>query len=285
MELFQSITIQIVLYEESKEMVFKCLDKLKNFKIVILDNAGNYKLKEEILKNFNISKYLLEDKNLGYSKGHNKAASYIESDYLLILNADCLIDEENILHLLKAHQKYNDSGIVAPTTYDEKNQLTYNGDLLPENGSKDMIANISGDTCFQCVLGSAMLIKKKDFIKVGMFNENLFLFYSDNDLCRKFSQIGKSIIQIHSAKAVHSHGISKVKNIFKRIYLKEFNMTFDELIYFSKEKKINIKFVKLKKKIFNYFIKCILNILLLNFKKVVFYFAKILAFYKYNASK
>ena len=55
--------------------------------------------KEEILKNFNISKYLLEDKNLGYSKGHNKAASYIESDYLLILNADCLIDEENFILL------------------------------------------------------------------------------------------------------------------------------------------------------------------------------------------
>ena len=285
MKLFQNITIQIVLYEENKELVFKCLDKLKNFKIIILDNSGNYKLKAEILKNFKISKYLLENKNLGYSKGHNKAASYVETKYLLILNADCLINEENISNLLNAHQKYDDSGIVAPTTYDEKNQLTYNGDLLPENRGQNIIANINGDTCFQCVLGSAMLIEKKDFVKVGMFNESLFLFYSDFDLCRKFNKIDKSIIQVHSAKAYHSHGVSKVKNIFKRIYLKEFNMTFDELVYFSKEKNPNIKFTKLKKKIFNYFIKCLLSLLILNFKKVIFYFARILAFYKYKTGK
>jgi N-acetylglucosaminyl-diphospho-decaprenol L-rhamnosyltransferase len=285
MKLFQNLTIQIVLYEENREMVFKCLDKFKNFKIIILDNSGNYKLKEEILKNFNISKYLLENKNLGYSKGHNKAASYVETDYLLILNADCLIDEVNVLQLFNAYQRYNNVGIVAPTTYDEKHQLTYNGDLLPENGSKDIVANISGDTCFQSVLGSAMLIKKKDFIEVGMFNENLFLFFSDFDLCRKFSKLGKSIIQIHSAKAYHSHGISKVKNIFKRIFLKEFNMTFDELIYFSEVNEINIRFIRLKKKIFNYYFKCILNIFLLNFKKVTFYFARILAFYKYKMSR
>ena len=87
---FQNITIQIVLYEENEEMVFKCLNNLKNFKIIILDNAGNYKLKKEILKRFSISKYFLENKNLGFSKGHNKITSHVKTDYLLILNADCL---------------------------------------------------------------------------------------------------------------------------------------------------------------------------------------------------
>jgi hypothetical protein len=54
MELFQKITVQIVLYEEDKEMVFNCLNKLKKFKIIILDNSGNYNLKDEVLKNFKI---------------------------------------------------------------------------------------------------------------------------------------------------------------------------------------------------------------------------------------
>ena len=59
-----------------------------------------------------------------------------------------------------------------------------------------------------------MLIKKKDFIEVGMFDENLFLFFSDDDLCKKITKLNKSIIQIYLAKAYHTHGISKVKNIF-----------------------------------------------------------------------
>ena len=285
MNLFQNITIQIVLYEESEEIVFKCLNNLKNFKIIILDNAGNYKLKKEILKRFSISKYFLENKNLGFSKGHNKITSHVKTDYLLILNADCLIDQENVLILLNAHKRFKGSGIVAPTTYDFEKKLTYNGGSLVENESKNIITDISGDTCFKSVLGSAMLIKKKDFIEVGMFDENLFLFFSDDDLCKKITKLNKSIIQIYLSKAYHTHGISKVKNIFKRIYLKEFNMTFDELFYYSKINRKNEKFESLKKKIFNYSIKLFLNILLLDFKKVIFYYARILAFYKFKYNR
>ena len=73
------------------------------------------------------------------------------------------------------------------------------------------------------------------------------------------------------------------KNIFKRIYLKEFNMTFDELFYHSMIVKNDDKFYKLKKKILNYYIKILTNFLILNFKKVTFYFARILAFYKFKA--
>ncbi|MDA7770394.1 glycosyltransferase [Candidatus Pelagibacter sp.] len=283
MELFQKITVQIVLYEEDKEMVFNCLNKLKKFKIIILDNSGNYNLKDEVLKNFKIENYILEKKNLGYSKGHNKASTYINTEYLLILNADCNIDEVNVHNLLLAFEKYKDCAIAAPTTYDKEMKISYNGGLLPENGHKERITSIDGDTCFESVLGSAMLIKKEDFIDIGKFNENLFLFYSDDDLCRKFKNSKKSVLQICSAKAYHSHGVSKVKNIFKRIYLKEFNMTFDELFYHSMIVKNDDKFYKLKKKIFNYFLKFLLSFLLLNFKKVTFYFAKILAFYKFKA--
>ena len=60
-------------------------------------------------------------------------------------------------------------------------------------------------------------------------------------------------------------------------------MTFDELFYHSMIVKNDDKFYKLKKKIFNYFLKILLSFLLLNFKKVTFYFAKILAFYKFKA--
>ncbi len=283
MKFFQKITIQIVLYEEDKEMVFNCLKRLKNFKIVILDNSGNHDLKNEVLKNFNIESYIVEKKNLGYSKGHNKASLFVGTEYLLILNADCDIDETNINNLLIAHEKYKDCAITAPTTYDKEMKTSYNGGLLPENGYKDNITLIDGDTCFESVLGSAMLIKKKDFINIGKFNENLFLFYSDDDLCRKFRISNKSIVQIFSAKAYHLHGLSKVKNIFKRIYLKEFNMTFDELFYHSMIVKNDDKFYKLKKKILNYYIKILTNFLILNFKKVTFYFARILAFYKFKA--
>ena len=163
MEVFQNLTIQLVLYEDKKENIFRCLDNFKNFKVIILDNSNNFKLKTEILKKYKIYKYILEDRNLGYSKGHNKIAKLVDTEYLLILNADCIITEENLSNLYLAHIKYKNCAITAPTTFDDYNNQTLNGGFLPESGNRDEVIKIVGDTCFQTILGSAMLIKKRIF--------------------------------------------------------------------------------------------------------------------------
>ena len=57
--LTNELTIIIVLYEEKANLVFQCLENIKNFKIIIVDNAGNVFLKSEIEKKFKIYKYIL----------------------------------------------------------------------------------------------------------------------------------------------------------------------------------------------------------------------------------
>ena len=41
------ITIIIVLYEEEINLILRCLENIRNFKIIILDNAGNISLKKK----------------------------------------------------------------------------------------------------------------------------------------------------------------------------------------------------------------------------------------------
>ena len=81
--LFDEITITIVLYEENLASVSKCLKNLKNFKIVIVDNAGDYNLKEEIEKNFKIEKYIVNKSNTGFSKGSNQAIKLCKTKFIL----------------------------------------------------------------------------------------------------------------------------------------------------------------------------------------------------------
>ena len=275
------LTIQIVLYEETKELIFKCLEHLKNFKILILDNSSNKKLRDQILNKFDIKEYILLNKNLGYSKGHNYLSNKVDTKYILILNADCQIDEKNIRNLLQSFAKYEDCGLISPTTFNYKFEQTYNGGLFFENQNQCEITEISGDTCFQTVLGAAMLIEKKLFIDLGKFNENMFLFFSDYDLCKKIRKLNKSVIQTRSAKAFHIHGNSKVKNILKKIYLREFNMTYDQLYYFNINKLENILLKKLKKQHLNYLFKLILNLFIFKYKKSIYYFSRITAYYKF----
>ena len=280
MNKISEITILIVLYDETDEIIFKNLEKIKNFKIIIVDNKGDKKLKNRITEKFEISKYYLSNKNLGFSKGFNKALNFCKTKYAFIKNADCYIDEDNIIKLYDYIKNNQDCGIVSPTSYDEYNNLSYNSGKLPENENSNEILKVEGDVCVEKVLGSSMFVKMEDLQKVGMFNEKLFIFFSDFELCKKIKIINKHIVQIYNSKCIHVHGISKVKNKFYKIYLKELYFTLDELVYFKDitDQKIN----KLKSKILNYCLKIIVCFFTLKFFNLIKYYARVVAYIKFK---
>ena len=56
------LTITIVLFEEKKSLVFECLENIKNYKIIIIDNAGNSLLRLKVEDKYTIHKYILNKK-------------------------------------------------------------------------------------------------------------------------------------------------------------------------------------------------------------------------------
>ena len=171
------ITIIIVLYREDYNLLYKTLDKIRDFKKIIIDNSNNVELKNEVEANFKIEKYILNKKNIGFSSGYNQGVKLCKTDFLLILNPDCIIDYESIIKLYEKLITNEDCFLTTSTSYNENNQLTYTGGLLPENGEKDLPINLEGDICVENALGACMLLKKKDFIEIGLFNEIFFIFF------------------------------------------------------------------------------------------------------------
>ena len=45
----------------------------------------------------------------------------------------------------------------------------------------------------------------------------IFLYFSDDDLCRKIKNLNGSIIQLYESTCIHTHGISKVRNKIRGI--------------------------------------------------------------------
>ena len=276
------ITIILVLYEEKTSLIFRCLENIKNFKIIIVDNAGNISLKKKVEEKFKIYKYILNKKNYGYTKAANQAIGQCDTEYILMFQADALISNKDILTLLESHKKYEDCFMTSPTYYDEESKLSYSSGYLPEKNNTKDILNLEGDVCVEAVLGSIVLFKKKDIFELGLFDENFFLYYLDFELCRRIINRKKSIIQIFDAKAQHVHGQLKVKNLLKKIFIRNYNFTFDELYYFFKINKHSEIFKNLKKKLPNYIIKSIINLFLLRLTQCVYYFSKVAAFYKFK---
>ena len=232
MSFINDLTIIIVLFEEKKELLFKCLHNIKNFKVIIIDNAGNSELRAQVQEEFVIQHYILNKKNYGFTKAANQAIKLCNTDYILNINADCFIQEQDILLLVKAHQNYDNCFIAAPTFYNDNYELTDNSDCFHEKNLNREILNLEGDVCVDIVLGSAILFKKKDIITLGLLDENYFLYFVDYDLCRMIKQKNKSVIQVFNAKAQHSHGQSKVKNPLKRTFLRSYHFTYDEMCYY-----------------------------------------------------
>ena len=280
--LYKEITIVLVLYEEDFKLINQCLENIKNFNIVIIDNAGNKKLKQKINKKFNIIEYVLNPKNVGYSKAVNQGINLCLTDYVFVYQADCIMSVKSIEILLSAHKKYDNCFLVSPTTYDLNSNLTFNGSTSPEKNLGNDVIHLEGDICVDTIVTAAYLFKKKDMIDIGFFDENFFIYFLDFDFCRTVNNQKKSIIQVFDSKTIHVHGDLKVKNIFKKIFFRNYYFTFDELYYYFKINKHHQIFNQLKKKIPNYWIKFLLNILILRFDRSIRYIALILAFLKFK---
>ena len=276
------LTIIIIFYEEKIDLVFKCLENIKNFKIIIVDNSDNISLKKKVKEKFQIYKYLLNKKNCGFTKAANQAIKLCDTEYILNLNADCFISEEDILKLIISHKKYKNCFITTPTFYDEESKLSYNAGCFAEKNLKRDILNLEGDVCVDTVLGTAILFKKSDMLELGLLDENFFMYFEDDDLCRRIKLKSKSVIQIFDAKAQHVHGQLKVKNFLKKIFIRNYHFTYDELYYYFKINKHYKKFKYLKKKLPNYIIKTVINLFIFRLTQSVYYFSKVAAFYNFN---
>jgi len=276
------LTIIVVLYEESIQLVLRCLEKIKNFKIIIVDNANNIPLKKKVEKNYRIYKYIVNKKNYGYAKAANQAIKLSDTKFILMFQADGIIDQKDISKLIEAHTKYENSFIVTPTLFDVDENLSTNSGTFPEKNLNKVPITLEGDICAETVLGSIVMFKKKDILEIGLYDENFFLYFLDDELCRRIRKQKKAVIQVSSAKATHAHGQIKVRNPIKKTFLRNFNFTFDELYYFYKIKKHEKILMQLKKKVPKYLIKLLLNLIVLRINRVVYFLSKLMAYYKFK---
>lgn len=190
--------------------------------------AGNSKIK--IIKN---------EKNLGFSGGHNVAMKYAlknGADYVLILNNDTYVDKYSLTELLKVAGKDSNVGILVPKIYFapgfeyHKDRYSKNeiGKVLWYAGGEMDWANVIGhhrgvdevdkgqfnkteNTEF--VTGCCMLLKKEVIDRIGMFDDKYFLYYEDADLAMrakisgfKIAYVPKSIIWHKNAGSAGGSG-------------------------------------------------------------------------------
>tara|TARA_B100000579_G_scaffold226989_1_gene185883 strand:+ start:300 stop:1178 length:879 start_codon:yes stop_codon:yes gene_type:complete len=280
-KIYDDITIVSVLFNSGKisESFF---ENLKNFKTIVVDNGKNVKILNKI-KTYKNIKIISKNKNLGYGNAVNFAFENITTKFFLILNPDINIDENSITNLHNVLSRHSDCGIVAPITYPDKDfygtfpeRNLKNLTLLNALKSRDLISNskIEGEICVD-VAKWALLIRAKQFEKVGGFNEKLFLFWEEIDLCRRFRSKKLSVIITPKSKAEHKQ--VQADSNFRNFLIKTYYHEYSPLVYFNVQKFSFFYF----KRIMKYFFRGISYLLILNLKKSLIYFLRLSASLKY----
>jgi GT2 family glycosyltransferase len=149
--------------------------------------------------------------NEGYGRANNIGARGADTEFVLIVNPDCIVDKGAVAALVDAARRYPDTAFFAPRIVEPSGRVFYQprsllASYLPNPSGKLVLPE--GEACAPFFSGACFLIRRDIFLKLGGFDENIFLFYEDDDLCRRLADSGSALIYVPQAVVRHGRGQS-----------------------------------------------------------------------------
>lgn len=240
------ISIIIVNYNTA-EFIKQCLDSLKkhwisDMEIIIIDNNSTDRSIESLVSKFPGTHFYFLKDNKGFGAGCNYGTTKANGKYLLFLNPDITVTSDAISYLYNHMEKNPDTGVCSGLLYDKNEIPAYCFNNFPDLSWEFMQAfGIGLERTIRKLLnhpniisgqndpfevdwfhGACLLIKKELFNKVNGFDENIFLYYEDVDICYKVKILGYKNICIPNAKFYHFTQSSVRGHKGQRVYF--FNM-------------------------------------------------------------
>ena len=201
----QSLSVLIVTFKSDK-VIDRCIQSIpQELEIIIIDNSNNQFFKENIERKYKNVKCYLSPENLGMGNGNNFGLKKINSDYALILNPDVTFEKNSFNELILASEKLKDFGIIAPKSSSQK----YPNYKFYENKKKDVVDEINPFKV-KSVDGFAMLLNlkrlNKNFKEKRYFDENIFMYLENDDLCKRLIEIKEDIFVVPKSIVHHEGG-------------------------------------------------------------------------------
>lgn len=262
------LSASIVLYQTDLTPLKKVIDsyfacKSEALQLFLVDNSPTDVLKSVVTMYPDKEiYYIFNNENMGYGKAHNiaiKKSMEQGLSYHIVLNPDIVIQEGALEKLTFYMNEHPEVGNIMPKIIYPNGQLQYLCKLLPSPidlifrrfipfkkwrdkinqkyelhsfryDKKINIPNLSG--CF-------MFLRTEALEKVGLFDENIFMYLEDIDLNRRIHRAYKTIF-FPEAVVVHEYQKASYKNIkLLKVHIKSAIYYFNKYgWFFDKERKI-----------------------------------------------
>ena len=265
------ISACIVLYKNDAVILKKAIDSFLqtnlDVRLFLIDNSPTDELKN-ITSDSRIE-YIHNPSNPGFGAGHNIAIQKVihHSRYHLVLNPDIYFDEGIIEKVVKYMDSQPDIGVVMPQILYPDGKIQYLAKLLPSpldfvlrrfipiSVIKSRIGNRfelrrSGYNQIMDVpfLSGCFLFFKIDVLeKVNGFDEKIFMYTEDIDICRRVINAGYRSVFYPDVCIYHDHHAKSFKSLETfRVYLRSAIYYFNKWgwLFDKQRKEINKKTLK-----------------------------------------
>ena len=202
-----NFTIVIVTFK-SEKIVETCLNSIdQKYAVIIVENSRDASFKKNIESKFPNVKCYLTGSNMGMGPANNIGIKLAKTDYVLILNPDVKLTQNTLINLTSEIELINNFAIAAPmeiTDLKKKNYGFFNNNHSKINNRPFKVDYVDG---------FAMLINKSRFKKNIFFDENIFMYLENNDLCKRTIENNENVYVIPKSQIVH-FGAKSVNNKF-----------------------------------------------------------------------
>ena len=272
----QNLSVVIVSFH-SEDVIHDCIKSIiDKIEIIVVENSGNKEFANKIEDQYKNVKCILSPKNLGMGAGNNLGLKHIKTDYVFILNPDVILKKNTIEEIIIASKKIDNFGLIAPIS-DNLKYPNY------KTGKKSDLHNFIDPFKVESVDGFAMILNLKKLRKIdqfknnNIFDENIFLYLENDDLCKRINEF-ENIFIVPKSKINHIGASGVNKKYIEQIELSRNWHWIWSKFYFNKKHYGSLKAIF---ECFPSFLSAILKVLfyfLINNKKKGIYLHRVLGF-------
>ena len=207
------LSILIISYR-SIQKLRKCIESIgRNKEILIIENSNLHEIKTDIENEYSNCKVIINKTNVGYAKAANIGFNLISGKFVLLINTDITITEEQINLLEKEILNLGEFTLASPLSED---LIDFNRNTKLDKNLKNYLGNFDNNksiTKVDLVKGCSLLINLEKFDNKNIFDHNYFFFFEELDLCKEIKDKKESIIIFNKIKIEHTSARSVDDNL------------------------------------------------------------------------
>jgi GT2 family glycosyltransferase len=197
-------------------------NKVSNYEIVIVDNSKTTLVEDYLeITDFNLQiKYIRNSKN-GFGTANNLGVINSEGDFLFFINPDVIVSK-SFFNLVQEELDITMKCFYAPRQLDQngKKSISYyfiDKFRLFDDLSLKFLNKIAYFNPYKMYLsGAFLIIRRVDFLNIGMFDERLFMYFEEPDLTKRLLRNYVVAKFLNNINFIHHGGGSSLSLGLKR---------------------------------------------------------------------